>query len=63
MQQVANAVVAQALGDCDQNVLDGTPAINAAAGQPKATGLSDFLSAASKSASDLSAKAQSAASN
>lgn len=40
---VAGAAAAAALGKLDAVVLDGTPSINEAAGQPKATGLSDFI--------------------
>lgn len=40
---VAEAVVRQALGECSENALDGTVAINAAADAPAATGLTDFI--------------------
>lgn len=43
---VAAAIVGLALGTDDSAELDGTAAINAAAGAPKATGLSDFIAGA-----------------
>ena len=40
---VAEACVRCAVGDCSSNVMDGTVAINEAAGADKATGFSDFV--------------------
>ena len=40
---VAEACVRCAVGDCATTVLDGTVAINDAAGADKATGFSDFV--------------------
>ena len=54
---VAQACVNLALG-AEGSVVDGAAAINAAAGAPKATGFSDFVSSAKATASDLSSKAQ-----
>jgi len=52
---VAAACVAQALGECADPVLDGTAAINKAAGAAPATGFSDFVASVSSAASDAAA--------
>lgn len=55
---VAAACSGCAMGTIADNVLDGTAAINAATGQPAATGLTDFLNFAKEKAGDLQAKAK-----
>ena len=55
---VAAACAKIALGDAPAAVLDGTAAINAVAGLPKASGLSDFAARVSAKASETLAKAE-----
>jgi len=51
---VAGAAAAAAMGKVEAPILDGTPAINEAAGQKKASGLTDFVSSIKDKVSESS---------